>query len=166
MRFEAYPLVTGYPLEVPKLKVLSLKWAYKQDTTRGWCQLPQSISHRFEPDGRFNMLVLMQDIDAILFWMTQCAKEVMKEGADALKARTKWTAEVDVGTMNQILAVPKTKEGMTLRDQQKELAGNAMVFFCTETDRPQGACEVDFRGGGRRPCGESSRTRDDWKYTR
>ena len=32
MRFEAYPVVTGYSLELSKLKIASLKWAWKQDT--------------------------------------------------------------------------------------------------------------------------------------
>ena len=129
MRFEAYPLVTGYPPDVPKLKVASLKWAYKQETTRGWCQLPQSISHRLDKDSKTNMKIFIQDIDQVLCWMTKAANVLIKEGANSLNARTKWIAEVDVGIMNRIYEVPKQKEGMTVADQQAELAEECAGFF-------------------------------------
>ena len=128
-RFEAYTVVTGYPREVPKIKVASIKHAYKQETTRGWCQLPQSISHRLDKDSKFNMKIFMEDLDEVLCWMTKAAKVLIKEGANALNARTKWIAEVDVGIMNRIYEVPKQKEGMTVADQQAELAEECAGFF-------------------------------------
>ena len=68
MRFEAYPVVTGVPLTYPKVKVAMMKWAWKQDTTRGWCQLPLSITHRVEADSKFQMRQVISDLDAILFF--------------------------------------------------------------------------------------------------
>ena len=58
MRFEAYPVVTGYPLDVPKLKVASLKWAYFQAPTRSWCQLPINIQYRFDKSSQCHMVDL------------------------------------------------------------------------------------------------------------
>ena len=75
------------------------------------------------------MRTLIQDLDAVLFWMSTCAKQLIKEGAGALMARTKWIAEVDVGTMDRIFGVPKIKEGKTVREQEKELAEDCAEFF-------------------------------------
>ena len=46
MRFEAYAVVSPYPIALPRLKNACLKWAWKQAPKRGWCELPPSISHR------------------------------------------------------------------------------------------------------------------------
>ena len=46
MRFEAYKVICDYPLEFPRLKIASLKWAWKQPPKRGWCELPLSIADR------------------------------------------------------------------------------------------------------------------------
>ena len=76
MHFAAYPVVTGYPLEVPKLKVASIKWAYEQPTTREWCQVPDSIKFRFDMSCASHMRDLMSDLDAMLVWMINVAKAV------------------------------------------------------------------------------------------
>ena len=75
------------------------------------------------------MHALIEDLDEILFWMSTCAKQLIKEGAGALMARTKWIAAVDVGTMSRIFAVPKAKEGKTVREQGMELADDCAEFF-------------------------------------
>ena len=119
MRFEAYPVVTGYPKEAPKLKTSSIKWAWKQQTTRGWCQLPPSIAHRFDQSSTYEMHDFIVEIDETMRWATRCARELIgwrlwsdqetRVGADALKAWTKWIAEVDIGIMKKYLEERKNQ---------------------------------------------------------
>ena len=40
MRMGAYGVIAPYPEEFPRLKNACLKWAWKQPTTRGFCQIP------------------------------------------------------------------------------------------------------------------------------
>ena len=43
MRFEAYGVISDYPVPFPRIKNACLKWAWKQPPKRGWCELPPAF---------------------------------------------------------------------------------------------------------------------------
>ena len=48
LKDDAYGVVTVYPLTFVKIKIASLKWAWRQKPNKGWCEAPPSILHRFK----------------------------------------------------------------------------------------------------------------------
>ena len=130
MRFEAYPVVTAIGIDYPKLKMASLKWAYRQPTTRGWCVLPPSISHRVDKNSKFAMTQLMGDLDEVLGWMSKCAKHLYTSEAVSQHNMAKWICKVDVGTMTKIFAACKSpKDGQTVHQQEQALAEECSEFL-------------------------------------
>ena len=72
MRWEAYA-VAEYPVEFPKVKNAAIKLAYRQPTSRGWCQLPPKIGYRFESGHKHNMRRLMEHIEQAMREMNKLA---------------------------------------------------------------------------------------------
>ena len=112
MRFETYGVVAPYPGEFVKCKIGSVKWAWFQNPTRGWCPLPPSIVFRFNKDNTAKgaMFDFMVEVEDALQFMTKCASVVM--GVTDSREKTLWIAEVDVGIMAKIFAAPKSEEGL------------------------------------------------------
>ena len=117
MRFEAYTVVAAYPWNVPKVKIASLKWAWKQKTERGWCPLPTSILQRFKEDSKQFLPKLMTDVEGLLQFMSKVASAVAG-GPDDQRARTVWCANVDVKVMSKIFAAPAVEEGLEVKLQE------------------------------------------------
>lgn len=117
MRMEAYATVSGYPLEFPRIKNACIKWAWKQTPSKGWCQLPPSISHRLSAESKYGMHDLLVDVEAAMLVLSKLASTVVEEQ----KSRTKWIAEVDINLIAKVFAVPKTAEGKTVQQQEAQL---------------------------------------------
>ena len=117
LRFEAYGVVSPYPVEFPRLKNASLKWAWKQTPKRGWCDLPISISHRFS--GNLSMYKLMREIEETFASLNKSVSTVV-EKTD--KKKTKWLSETEIGVITKVFAVPrKDVRGTSVSDQENEL---------------------------------------------
>ena len=116
--FEAYGVVSPYPVEFPKLKNASLKWAWKQTPKRGWCDLPISISHMFP--GNLAMYTLMREIEETFASLNKSVSTVV-EKTDK-KKKTKWLRETEIGVITKVFAVPKKDDrGTSVSDQEKML---------------------------------------------
>ena len=107
MRMEAFGVIAQYPLEFPRIKNASMKWAWKQDTTRGWCQLPCNIMHRFLKGQKFQMYSFLQEVETVFLELSKLAATVVAPSAfetpeKAEKAKIQWVAEVDIGVMAKI----------------------------------------------------------------
>ena len=121
MRFDAYAVVAQYPLEFPRLKIASIKWAWKQPTCKGnWCQVPPNIMYRFA-DSKQGMRSVLTDVEAALLVLSKFVSTVVEEP----KEKTKWSASVDISIMAKIFAVPKNivdgKDGKTVDQQESAL---------------------------------------------
>ena len=88
MRWEAYAVISDYPLEFPRLKGASLKWAWKQTPKRGWCDLPPSIAHRLARKSPYEMVDLMKMIESAFMYLNKVASTVVE--ASDQKKKTKW----------------------------------------------------------------------------
>ena len=40
LRFEAYAVISDYPVPFPRINNVFLKWVWKQLPKRGWCEFP------------------------------------------------------------------------------------------------------------------------------
>ena len=125
MRMEAYGVLAPYPVEFPRLKNACLKWAWKQTTNKGWCQLPPNILHRVSEEGKHNMHNLMLQVESAMLLLSKFASAVVED----LKAKTKWIAELEITLVSKIAAVPKTVAGKTVSDQQEELLKECAEFI-------------------------------------
>ena len=94
-------MVSAYPVEFPRIKNASLKWAWKQPPKRGWCELPISITHRLASGGKLSMLGLMREIEATFAFLTKSVSTVV-ETTDK-KKKTKWLSEAEIGVMAMVL---------------------------------------------------------------
>ena len=101
MRMEAYGVIAPYPVEFPRIKNACLKWVWKQPTTRGYCQLPPNIAHRFNRESKFQMYEFLKEVEGAFLQLGKMASTVV-EGPTAEKLRCKWIAEVEVGVMANI----------------------------------------------------------------
>ena len=101
MRMEAYGVIAPYPVEFPKIKNACLKWAWKQPPTRGFCQIPPSIAHRFNQDSKFQMYDFLKEVEGAFLQLGKMASTVV-EGPTSEKLRCKWIAEVEVTVMAKI----------------------------------------------------------------
>ena len=101
MRLETYGVIALYPEEFPKLKNACLKWAWKQPTTRGLCQIPPSIAHRFNKESRLQMYEFLKEVEDAFLLLGKMASAVV-EGPTSEKLRCKWIAEVEVNVMAKI----------------------------------------------------------------
>ena len=113
MRMEAYTVVASYPVEFPKIKNASLKWAWRQDTKQGWCKLPPSILHRLDVNSKYEWLGLMRDIEDAMTEVSKIASTVVEEGR---RGRTRWIAEVEIQLMSCIFNFSRLDD----KDQQEE----------------------------------------------
>ena len=116
MRMGAYTVVAPYPLEFPRIKNACIKWAWKQIPHRGWCPVPPSISHRLSGE-KYGMPDFMSQLEAAMLALSKFASTVVED----LKARTRRIAEVEINLMSKVIAVPKSEDGKTVLQQEKEL---------------------------------------------
>ena len=110
MRMEAYGVIAPYPEEFPRLKNACLKWAWKQPTTRGYCQLPPSIAHRFKKESTFQMYDFLKQVESAMLEVGKMASTVV-EGPTSEKLKNKWTAEVEVTLMAKIRRAAQSTAG-------------------------------------------------------
>ena len=136
MRWEAYA-VAEYPVEFPKVKNAAIKWAYKQPTSRGWCQLPPNIGYRFDSGNKHNMRSLMEQIEQAMREMNKLAEATLDDSLDqqVMKSRVKWTASVDIGLIARVFAVQKKSkvegvtEAKTVGEQSDDLLDECAKFL-------------------------------------
>ena len=107
LREEAYSVVAPYPLQLPRVKTASLKWAWKQTPVRGYCPVPPSINYRFS-DVKYKMRSLMEAIEKTLTWLSKFSSTVV-EGAslEVKNKKVRWIAEVDISIMSKIFGIPE-----------------------------------------------------------
>ena len=135
MRYEAYAVISEYPLEFPRLKNACLKWAWKQTPKRGWCELPISISHRLTEKGGLSMLSLMREIEAAFLYLSKVVSTVVD--ASDVKQKTRWSSEAEIGIVAKVFATPKKDEDgksvveqeAKLREQCKDLIATKLVHL-------------------------------------
>ena len=89
--------------------------------------MPPSILHRLQPDSKYHMKEVMEDIEGAMLFLSKCASTVVE--TEDLKTKTKWIGEVDIGLMTKIFAVPKTEEGLNLSEQKEKLKGTCAEFI-------------------------------------
>ena len=77
MRMEAYAIVAPYPVDFPKIKNACLKWSWKQTPSRGWCQLPPSISHRLSEESKIGMYEFMMAVELAMVELSKLAYRVV-----------------------------------------------------------------------------------------
>ena len=137
MRFDAYAVVAQYPVEFPRLKIASIKWAWKQPTCKGnWCQVPPNIMYRFA-DSKLGMRSVLTDVEAVLLVLSKFVSTVVEEP----KEKTKWSASVDISIMAKIFGVPKNiADGKTVDQQETELRQSVAEFIAMKV--------LDIRGRG------------------
>ena len=78
MRWEA-DAVAEYPVELPNVKNACIKWAYRQPTSRAWCQLPPNIGYRFDSGNKHNMRSLMEHIEQAMREVTKLAEATLDD---------------------------------------------------------------------------------------
>ena len=78
MRWEAYAAVE-WGVGFPKLRNAGMKWAYRQPTTRQWCQMPPNIAYRFDSDHKYNMRSLMELIEQAMTDMAKLAEKTLND---------------------------------------------------------------------------------------
>ena len=128
MRMEAYATIAPYPIECPRIKNACLKWAWKQTPNKGWCQLPPSISHRFVADSKHNMIHFMTQLEATMLQLSKIASTVVEDR----KSKVKWIAEVEIGVMSKVFAVPKTEANKSVQEQEVELTKQCAELIATK----------------------------------
>ena len=132
LRMEAYAIVASYPVDFPKIKNACLKWSWRQTPTKGWCQLPPNITHRFGRDPKYGMHDFLVTVETAMVGLSKLASTVV-EGTVNLKARTKRIAEVEINLVTEIFVVPKKpEEGKTVKDQENELCEKCAAFIATK----------------------------------
>ena len=61
------------------MKNACIKWAYRQPTSRGWCQLPPNIGYRFDSGNKHNMRSLMEHIEQAMREMIKLAEATLDD---------------------------------------------------------------------------------------
>ena len=125
---EVYATVAPYLVEFPKVKNACLKWSWKQNTSKGWCQVPPSISHILSRDSKFGMYDFIFQVEMAMGFLSKTASTVVEE----LKAKTKWIAEVEINIMAKIFAVSKFMEGKTVLEQVTELSQQCATLIAVK----------------------------------
>ncbi len=77
-------------MEFPKLKNASMKWAWRQDPDRGWCQLPPNNSHRLNKDSKYSLCDVIMQAELAMTALSKVASTVVEKKT---KEMTKWIAE-------------------------------------------------------------------------
>ena len=132
LRMEAYAIVASYPVDFPKIKNACLKWSWRQTPTKGWCQLPPNITHRFGRDPKYRMHDFLVTVETAMVGLSKLVSTVVEETVN-LKARTRWIAEVEINLVTEIFVVPKKpEEGKTVKDQENELCEKCAAFIATK----------------------------------
>ena len=124
---EAYTVVAPYPLEFPRIKNACIEGSWKQIPKQGWCPVPPSISHRLSGD-KYGMPDFMSDLEAAMLALSKFASTVVED----LKARTRWIAEVEISLISKVFAVPKSQDGKTVLQQEKELTKQCAALIATK----------------------------------
>ena len=66
-------------MEYLKVKTASIKWAYRQPTSRGWWQLPPNIGYRFDSGNKHNMRSLMEHIEQAMREMIKLVEATLND---------------------------------------------------------------------------------------
>ena len=134
MRFEVYAIVCLYPLLFPKIKNACVKWSWRQPTVKGWCPMPPSIAHRLQDDRKYGMYELMLSVELAMSTLSDIASTVVdgSVGTDHERTKSRWIAEVEIGLVSKIFAVPKNEVGQTLETQEEELSEQCADFVATK----------------------------------
>ena len=127
MRMGACTVVAPYPLEFPRIKNACIKCAWKQIPHRGWCPVPPSISHRLSGQ-KYGMPDFMSHLEAAMLALSKFASTVVED----VKTRTRWIAEVEINLMTKVFAVPKSQDGKTDLQQEKELSEQCAELIATK----------------------------------
>ena len=96
--------------------------------------MPPSISHRLSEESKIGMYEFMMSVELAMVELSKLASTVV-EGKERskFKSRTKWIAEVEIGIMSKIFAVPKrVEEGKTLKEQETELCNQCAFFIASK----------------------------------
>lgn len=128
MRMEAYATIAPYPIEYPRIKNACLKWAWKQTPSKGWCQLPPNISHRFASASKHNMIDFMMQLEATMLELSKIVSTVVEDR----KSKVKWIAEVEINLMTKVFAVPKTEANKSVQEQKTELCKQCAESIATK----------------------------------
>ena len=128
MRMEAYAALAPYPVDFPRIKNACIKWAWKQTPTKGWCQVPPSISHIFAGASKYGMPDFISDLEAAMLSLSKFASTVVED----LKTRTRLNAEVEINLMAKVFAVPKSEDGKTVQQQENPLSEQCAALIPTK----------------------------------
>ena len=126
---EAYAIIAQYPVEFPKIKNASMKWAWKQDTQRGWCVLPANISHRLNKDSKHSLCDVIMQAELAMTALSKVASAVVEKKP---KERMKWTAELETKLVSCIFSCPRLDNAAMHTKLQKTLAGKFAVVIATK----------------------------------
>ena len=73
MRLESYGVVAQYPECFPRLKNACLKWAWKQNTDKGWCPLPPNIGFRMSKDSKHCLRDFFEQVEKAMLVFSKIA---------------------------------------------------------------------------------------------
>ena len=124
----AYAVVAPYPTDFPIIKNACIKWAWKQPTKKGWCQVPPSISHRLCDESKYGMRGFMLQLEWAMLALSKFASTVVED----LKTKTKWIAEVEISIITRAFAAPNSQDGNTFEQHEDELSEQCAAFIATK----------------------------------
>ena len=80
------------------------------------------------------MYEFMMSVELAMVELSKLASRVVEEKERTkCRTRTRWIAEVEIGIMSKIFAVPKrVEEGKTLKEQETELCKQCAVFIASK----------------------------------
>ena len=136
MRFEVYGIIAPYPVKYVKLKNACLKWAWRQPTRHGWCQMPTCINHRLVEGSKFEWCEVMEDLEHALTVISSFASLVVKQSAVAeqgrLKAYVKWSADVEILLVSALFAFPRCTVKEDHTKQRTKVAEKCAEVIATQ----------------------------------
>ncbi len=128
MRVEAYAMSAPYTVEFLKLKMACLKWAWKQNTERGWCQLPHNIAWRLNKESKYSFHDVSMQAELAMTALSKVASTV----AERPRERTKWIAELDTKLVSCIFSCPTMDDPAKHSQQLKVLAAKFAEIIATK----------------------------------
>ena len=95
--------------------------------------MPPNISHRLLESNKYGMYHLMMSIELAMSALSDIASTVVDVSVrDHERTKSRWVAEVEIGPVSKIFAVPKNEAGKTLEAQEAELSGHCAEFVATK----------------------------------
>ena len=140
LRFETYAVVAPLDQAFPRLKNSLLKWTWKQPPIRGWCPLPPSILHRLDPLSKFKMITAVAALEEAMIAASECIQVVAKDE----KSRVKFIAEVDIGLVSKLIAVPRVEQHKTVSEQEAALVETCGCFLAVKLNELLVGASRDF----------------------